>query len=71
METEYAKDEVFQVKYYTPLNRLEGEKKSWTSRCIQKIKNHKLLTTSVITFLMFAFLNVIMIFNFVRILQNI
>lgn len=71
METEYAKDEVFQVKYFTPLNRLKGERKSWTSRWIQKMKNHKLLTTSVIAFLMFAILNMILIFSFMKILQNI
>lgn len=71
METEYAKDEVFQVKYFTPLNRLKGERKSWTSRWIQKMKSHKLLTTSVVAFLMFAILNMILIFSFMKILQNI
>lgn len=68
---EYAKDEVFQISYATKLNRLKGEKQSWTSRLCKKIKNHKLITTTIIAFLMFATCNLIMICDFMKILQNI
>lgn len=68
---EYAKDEIFQVSYNTKLNRLEMRGESWTSRLYKKIKRHKLLTTSIIAFFMFATLNIVMICSFMKILQTI
>lgn len=68
---EYAKDEIFQVSYNTKLNRLEMRGESWTSRLYKKIKRHKLLTTSIIAFFMFATLNIVMICSFMKILQSI
>lgn len=35
------------------------------------IQNHKLLTTTVSSFILFSLLNFIMIYNFMKILQNI
>ena len=68
---EYAKDEIFQIHYNTKLNRLEMKGESWTSRLIKKIKKHKLLTTTIIAFIMFATINLVMIYSFMKILQNI
>lgn len=68
---EYAKDEIFQVRYNTKLNRLEMRGESWTSRLYKKIKRHKLLTTTIIAFFMFAILNIVMICSFMKILQSI
>lgn len=68
---EYAKDDIFQIKYNTKLNRLEMKGESWTSRLYKKIKRHKLLTTTIIAFFMFATLNMVMICSFMKILQNI
>lgn len=68
---EYAKDEIFQIRYNTKLNRLEMGKESWTSQIAKKVRNHKLLTTAIIAFFMFATLNMIMIYSFMKILQNI
>lgn len=68
---EYAKDEIFQVRYNTKLNRLEIGEQNWMIRLCQKIKRHKLLTTAMIAFIMFATINMVMISNFMRILQNI
>lgn len=68
---EYAKDEVFRVSYHTDLNRLEGKKEKWTSRWANKLKKHKLMTTVMIAFFMFALINLVMIGNFIRILQNV
>ena len=67
---EYAKDEIFQITYNTKLNRLERLKENWTSRCYKKIKEHKLLTTVIITFFMFSIINIVMIYSFMKILQN-
>ncbi len=68
---EYAKDEIFQIRYNTKLNRLEIGEESWTSRLCKKIKRHKLLTTIIIAFAMFSTLNMVMICSFMKILQNI
>lgn len=68
---EYAKDEIFQIRYHTKLNKLEMGEENWTSRLYKKIKRHKLLTTTVIAFFMFAVINLVMIVSFMRILQNI
>lgn len=67
---EYAKDEIFQIKYNTKLNRLEMGKESWTSRVTKKIRNHKLLTTTMIAFFIFATLNMVMIYSFMKILEK-
>lgn len=68
---EYAKDEVFRVKYSTGLNRLKGKDETWTSRLASSIKKHKWITTIMIALLMFATINLIMIGNFIKILQNV
>ena len=67
---EYAKDEIFQIRYNTKLNRLQIKNESWTSRIYKKIKNHKLLTTVVIALIIFTTANIIMIYNFIEIMQN-
>lgn len=71
MDMEYAKDEIFQIRYNTKLNRLEMRGESWTSRLYKRIKRHKLLSTTIIAFFIFAIINMIMICNFMKILQNI
>ena len=71
IDMEYAKDEFFQVNYHTNLNRLEKKGESWTSRLWRKIKTHKLLTTTIVAFLVFATFNIVMIYHFMRILQSI
>lgn len=68
---EYAKDEVFQVKYSTGLNRIKRKDETWTSRLVSGIKKHKLLTTIMLALLMFATINLIMISNFIKLLQNV
>lgn len=68
---EYAKDEVFQIRYNTNLNRLQIGHERWTNRLLKTMKRHKLITTAIISFFMFSTVNVIMIYNFMKILQNI
>lgn len=70
MDMEYAKDEIFQIKYNTKLNRLEMGKENWTSKFVKKMRSHKLLTTTIIAFFMFATLNMVMIYSFMRILEK-
>lgn len=68
---EYAKDEIFQIRYNTKLNRLQIGSESWTSKIYKKIKRHKLLTTIIIALITFSTANIIMIYNFIEILQNV
>lgn len=68
---EYTKDVFFKVRYNTNLNRLQIEKERWTSKLLKKIRSHKLLTTAIIALFMFSTLNIVMIYSFMKILQNI
>ena len=67
---EYAKDEIFNVRYNTKLNRLQIEQEGWTSKIHKKIKAHKLITTAVLAFFIFSIINIVMIYNFMKILQG-
>lgn len=68
---EYAKDDIFEIRYNESQDRLEIGKKSWTSKLKNKIKNHKLFSTIVMVLAVFSIINIIMIYNFMNILQNI
>lgn len=68
---EYAKDEIFQIRYNTKLNRLQMKGECWTSKLAKTMKRHKLLTTTIIAFGLFSTINIIMIYSFMNILQNI
>ena len=68
---EYTKDVFFKIRYNSDLNKLQIEKERWTSRLTKTIKNHKLLTTTIVAFFMFSTLNMIMIYSFMKVLTNI
>lgn len=68
---EYAKDDIFQIRYNTKLDRLQMKGEGWTRKLHNKIKKHKLLTTTIVAFLMFSCINIFMIYNFMKILENI
>lgn len=68
---EYAKDEIFQVKYNEELNRLEFEKDPWTSKIWKKVKKHKFMTAVFFTFVLFSSINFILIYHFMEVLQRI
>ena len=67
----YTKDVFFKIRYNSDLNKLQIEKERWTSRLTKTIKNHKLLTTTIVAFFMFSTLNIIMIYSFMKVLTNI
>lgn len=68
---EYAKDDIFEIRYNESQDILEIGEKSWTSKLKNKIKNHKLFSTIVMVLAVFSIINIIMIYNFMNILQNI
>ncbi len=68
---EYAKDEVFQIRYNTKLNKIGEIQENWTSKMWEKIKAHKLFTTTIAVLSVFTMINIVMIWSFMKILQNI
>lgn len=46
-------------------------REEWTSKIFKSIKRHKFISTVVITLAMFSTINVIMIYNFIKLLQNV
>lgn len=73
---ESAKEKWFEAKYDTKLKKMFIKKTNITSKIrIKKIKNyiksHMLITTASIAFIAFSIFNIIMIYNFFEILQNV
>lgn len=46
-------------------------REDWTSKIFKSIRRHKFISTVVITLAMFSIINVIMIYNFMEILQKV
>ena len=67
---EYAKDEIFQVRYNTKMDQLQIGHEKLVKRIIKTMRRHKLITVTAITFLIFSILNVVMIYNFLKLLEN-
>lgn len=67
----YMKSNTVQIKYNSNLNRLQIKNNNWTSKIYTKIKNHKFITTILVSLVIFSTFNIIMIFNFMKILQSI
>ena len=66
---EYEKVGFFNIRYNTELNRLEIRKKN---RSIwEKIQKHKIISFTIISLIMFSCLNFFLIYNFMKVLQNI
>ena len=68
---EIAKDNIFNVRYNTRLDRLEFPKQSLTNKLYKMIKTHKFITATIIAFFSFSTLNCILIYNFMQILKTI
>ena len=67
---EYAKDEFFKIRYNTKVNRFQMRKEAYISKIYEKIKSHKFISTIILVFFMFSTINIIMIYNFIKILQG-
>ena len=66
-----TEEKLFEVMYDTKKDRLVLRKQTWIRKMMRKIKTNKLITTIAMAFFMFATLNVVMIYNFMKLLQNI
>lgn len=63
---EYTKDMILGVRYEKDYDE---RKKGWTSSFANTIKNHKFITTAVVSAVIFISIDVVLITNFFRILN--
>lgn len=68
---EDVKEKWYEVMYNTRLDKLVLRKKSTIRNLIRKMRKHKFIITIVLTFIMFSMLNITLILNFMKVLQNI
>ena len=66
----YANDEIFNIGYNEDLDRLQIKDKKH-SKIKKVIHENKMITTLIILFSMFCFLNCVLIFTFMDLLKNI
>ena len=67
---EYTNENILKGNYNTKINH-KKTRKSWTSKLCYKMKNHKIISTTVIALIIFSTINLIMVYNFMKILQTI
>ncbi|MBR0426701.1 MAG: hypothetical protein IJK18_00650 [Clostridia bacterium] len=67
---EISKGNIFDVKYTSVLEK-RSQKKKRTSTFLKFIRENKLISISIIVFLMCVAMNLILIFNFFKILQQV
>ena len=68
---EGVKEKFYEVMYDTKLDKLVIKKERLISKIKRWIRVHKFMSTVITTFIMFSTVNVIMIYNFMKILQNV
>lgn len=62
-----SKENIFDVKYTSVLSK-KGKKKKWTSNIKRFLRENKIISISIIVFLMCVILNLFLIYNFFRVL---
>ena len=67
---EYAKEEFLKINYSTQLKKLEIGQEGIIKKVIRKIKEHKFLSMSILTLIIFSVVNVFMIYSFIKLFQN-
>ncbi len=67
---EISKKNIFNVEYTSVLDKSSKNKK-WTSTFIKFIRDNKLISISIIVFMMCVGMNLILIYNFFKILQQV
>lgn len=65
-----SKENVFKVGYTSTLKTSE-ENKKWTSKFLKFIRDNKIISISIIVFFMCVMMNLILIYNFLKVLQQV
>ena len=66
-----SKEKIQNGKCISKLERKMNRERKWTSNIVKFICKNKIITTSIIVFFMCVIMNLILIYNFLRILQQI
>ena len=66
-----TKENYFEVRYDTELDRLVLKEERLASKIARRLKEHKWITLASVAFVMFSCLNFAMIYNFMKILQSV
>ncbi|MFQ8988868.1 MAG: hypothetical protein ACLR6T_09310 [Intestinibacter sp.] len=67
---EYTKDLILKVHYQKTNNNLGEKLRKRTSYFLEKMKKHKIITSSVVLILMLVIADVLLIMNFMHALEN-
>lgn len=67
---EISKENVFKVGYAPIVEQETNKNKRWTSKFLKFIYRNKMLTTAIVVFIMCVTLNLILVYNFMRILAS-
>lgn len=65
---EYTKDVILGVRYGEINRTLKNKKEKRTSKLLEGIQKHKILTAAVVSAIVFISIDMILVSNFVRIL---
>ena len=65
---EHTKDMILEVHYGEVHNEMKTDGRRWTSRVLQTIRRHKIITTTILSAVVFISIDAVLITNFFRIL---
>lgn len=68
---EISKENIYDVKYTSILKRNNFKKRKWTSNLKKFIHENKIISISIVIFIMCIGMNLFLIYNFMKILQEI
>ena len=66
----YANDEIFNISYNANVDRIQIKGRKKQSKIKKAMHENKLITILVSLFLMFCFLNCVLIYTFMSLLKN-
>ena len=68
---EYTKDFIARVRYDEVNNRIYVQNKSREKKLLNKMKKHKIVTISIILFLILLMIDGILLFQFINLLERV
>ena len=68
---EFSKENIYDVKYTSILKEKNSDKRKRTSNLKKFIRENKIISISIVLFIMCVGMNLILIYNFMKILQEV
>ena len=66
----YTDEEILNLRYNINLNKIEVEKRKWTSRLLRTIKKNKIISFSVISYIVLSGINCVFIYNLIKVFEE-